>query len=136
MTEMTREEIERIVTALETHARDCQHWIDRAENYGKKPEVQLHEDGLRLSEAAAALRQLLSERELRPIEMAPEDKPVLLYGRLCGEISDYFDQDEFFVGSKKYGSWSVDGTDTYSVTCYEPKGWLPLPPSPDTKQGE
>lgn len=83
--------------------------------------------------AASALRQLMNEQKPRPMESAPEGKPVVLYGRLTGEIHGNFETDEFFVGTKRPGggSWSVDGTDYYSVTCDDPKGWWPLPSPPE-----
>lgn len=85
MSDMSIEEIERIATDLESHAGDCQHWIDRAEHYGKTPKIQLHEDGLRSSEAASAIRRLMNEQKWQPLDTAPLDGTLVdLWVRLKG----------------------------------------------------
>lgn len=70
--------------------------------------------------------------EWQPIETAPLNTPVLLYGMLEGEIAGLMGV-EAAVGRSGNGKyWTVDGTDYYSVTV-NATHWMPLPPPPKVK---
>lgn len=65
----------------------------------------------------------------QPIETAPTNKSILLWGKLDGEVSGLMGV-EIVVGSSQNGFyWTVDGTDYYSVTV-DATHWMPLPPPP------
>ena len=65
------------------------------------------------------------------ISTAPKDgTPVLLYGRLEGEVSGDWDGEHVAIGSFLYERWSVDATDYYEVTVVNPTHWQPLPQPP------
>lgn len=73
--------------------------------------------------------------EWQPIETAPRDEIVLLYGLTAGEISGVSDEPAICIGSRtgkgNYPGfeWACEGTDAYAVWA-KPTHWMPLPGPP------
>ena len=87
-------------------------------------------------QAASRIEALEAEVERfawQPIETAPKDTLVLLYGEPCGEIFGRFREPTIVVGANRYDYWAVDATDYYQVTV-EPTHWMPLP-NPPSQEG-
>jgi len=77
----------------------------------------------------------------QPIETAPREGGVLLYGQLAGETTGKTGRAFIcigrFDGVGDYAGfdWGCDNTDGYAVWCAATH-WMPLPPAPDRLQGE
>jgi len=60
--------------------------------------------------------------EWHPIETAPKDLDVLVYGYLKDESGHYIDVCRFW-----HDRWPVE----WMHNCKAPTHWMPLPPPPD-----
>lgn len=72
----------------------------------------------------------------QPIESAPKDRSLMLYGSLAGEINGVYAGEYICIGEWTGRSdyvgydWSCDNTDAYAVWC-KPTYWMPLPHRPE-----
>lgn len=125
MDKMTLNEIEDLINRLDQES-SIEVQRDEFGNVYKTDETK--------REAAKALRQLLAERQPRPMEDAPRDgTPILLWAQ------DYFDPaphtPHYVVGKwcKRVGAWETEiGMIEEGVTddpedYNGPSDWLPLP---------
>lgn len=81
--------------------------------------------------ARAALAAVLPIMDgWQPIETAPNDLVIMVYGKWVGEIGDWSTEPPSIgVAINSYGEWSSVHSDYYSVNCVATH-WRPLPPPP------
>ena len=104
--------------------QDLKEWAD---NVGD------HDCSAAFDRAVAEIERLRALTEWRPIETAPKNTPVLVYGKWDGEIGNWRGfPPEHGVASYEFNRWDAVISGGYSVTC-EPTNWLPLPPPPEDK---
>lgn len=71
----------------------------------------------------------------RPIETAPKDRPLLVYGQWAGEIAGVDVEPKwavaFYTGRGDYEGfhWACANTDAYAAWM-KPTHWMPLPRAP------
>ena len=64
---------------------------------------------------------------MRPMDTAPRDRPILVYGKMDGEVNGEKDSPEWAVAKFNGSCASVCATEYYSVLCHDPLGWEELP---------
>jgi hypothetical protein len=72
----------------------------------------------------------------RPMETAPKDRPILLYGTWDTErpIEDLKEDPDIFMAEfDECGAWSIIGGDYSCTYVWRPRCWAPLPDPPKDK---
>jgi hypothetical protein len=71
-------------------------------------------------------------QEWQPIETAPKDCPILIYGTWDSELSCELPKEDpdIFMAEYCEGAWSIIGGAYYSTFVYRPTHWMPLPEPP------
>lgn len=70
----------------------------------------------------------------QPIETAPKDQSILVYGVWQSELGGSTDEPCIWMAWFSYDMWHVEGTDYYACYVINPTHWMPLPQPP--KAGE
>lgn len=65
-----------------------------------------------------------------PIETAPNQISVLVYGTWAGEINGPDKQPNIWMAELDNGQWVIHGGDYYSSYVLNPTHWMPLPEPP------
>lgn len=66
----------------------------------------------------------------RPIETAPKEVSVLVYGEWEGEIHAGDGTKDILIAKFEHGEWYVEGGDYYASYVKNPTHWMPLPRPP------
>ena len=64
---------------------------------------------------------------MRPMDTAPRDRPILVYGKMTGEVNGDRNEPEWVVAEFDGFGVRVCATEYYSVLCHDPLGWEELP---------
>ena len=70
----------------------------------------------------------------QPIETAPKETSVLIYGFWEGELHAKEDQREIWKAHFAYDKWWIEGGEFYAQHVISPTHWMPLPEPPNVSR--
>ena len=74
--------------------------------------------------------EMLCKPAWMPIETAPEETAILVYGIWEGELNGCNDEPAVWKARFAYEKWWVEGGEYYAQNVINPTHWMPLPEPP------